>query len=184
MFLPGGTGNRYDEPDYIYWMYLVISEFYEDYPAIDPLLYLFTNFGKKVSNRANVITPERGAFGCTRDEVLSRPWDSRTQNELEDVRIPALLVIEKPFKQFTPVSDRFAVLRLTEAFGEVEQYATLFSRLALEINAGHDLFNWLQTSARKQLPGKLLRRLSESVEIKPGAFGLSIDVKRLLIGKA
>ena len=54
--LPGTSWrDRYLEPDYLYRMYLVMSEYFEEYAPIEPFIRLVTNFGRAVDT-AEVIT--------------------------------------------------------------------------------------------------------------------------------
>ena len=110
-------------------------------------------------------------------------WDTATKEDLTENKNPYLLITRKPLRDFSPVTDEFIILNFPEALDNSKQYIELFDEIAREISAGRNIFEWNRSKSRKQIAGRLLKRLVESVEMKPGALGFSIDLKKLLAGK-
>jgi hypothetical protein len=70
-------------------------------------------------------------------------------------------------------------MRFPEAISRPTQYVEVLDEIASEIKSGRDIFEWKNRSRKdKGVPQRLL----EAIEAKPGAFGFSIDLKKLLTG--
>jgi hypothetical protein len=174
--------GRFDDPDYSYWMYLVISEFLQNYGPLEDFIQLVSNFARVVDGRANVVIPFPDAYGGTRKYVLYQSWDSATRSELQNTLHPYILVLRTPLAIIDAKKDEFIILKFPEALAYSERYLELFTEIAEEILAGKDLFEWKNAEHRKEVAGKILSRITEAVSIKPGILGFSIDIKKLLVG--
>ena len=173
-----GVGSTTD-----YSMYLVINKYFEDFAPIEPLLQLLVNFGKDLGSSATVHVPLKGAYAKTRRSVLRRPWSDKLWEELDREKRLYLLITKKPLSQFKPREDEFIILRFAEAATDPAQYVELFGDIAREIERGTDLFKWRHVKARRKVAGTLLRRLLESIDVKPSVLGIGIDLKTLATGK-
>jgi hypothetical protein len=174
--------SRFDDPDYSYWMYLVISEFLQDYGPLEDFVQLVSNFGRVVDEKASVVIPFQDAYRDTRNYVLNQSWNSATRSELQNTLHPFILILKTPLARIDAEKDEIIILKFPEALAYSERYVELFSEIADEIFEGKDLFEWKHAKHRKEVTGKVLNRIAESLSIKPGLLGFSIDVKKLLTG--
>jgi hypothetical protein len=174
--------DDYTSHEYRYLMYLVLNEYLEDFEPIVPLIKLLRNFGRILQDKAMITLPMKGAYGKTRQAVLKLPWNYKTWEELDRTHNPYLLITCTPLANLDPVKDKFIIMHFSEATSNVAQYADVLDEIAKEIKCDKDIFKWKQMKARQQIRGRTLKRVLESVEAKPGAFGFSVDLKKLLIG--
>ena len=174
--------SRFDDHHCEYWMYLVINEFLQNYRPLEDFIQLVSNFGRVVDERANVVIPFNDRYRETRNYVLNQSWNSATKTELQSTLHPYILVLRTPLARIDTEKDELIILKFPEALAYSERYVELFSEIADEILKGNDLFEWRHAKHRKEVAGKILNRVAESVSIKPGMLGFSIDIKKLLIG--
>ena len=182
MSTPAMAVSRFDDHDYSYWMYVVISEFLQDYGPLEDFIQLVSNFGRVVNDKACVVIPFQFAYRDTRTYVLNRPWKSPIADELQDTLHPFILILRTSLPKFDAEKHEFIILKFPEALAYSEKYVALFSEIADEILGDRDLFEWKHTEHRKELAGKILNRVTESISMKPGILGFSIDIKKLLTG--
>lgn len=174
--------DDYVSDEYQYWMYLVINAYLEDFASIDPLIKLLRNFGKDLQDKALISLPLKGAYAKTRREVLNLPWSYKIWGELDRTSNPYLLITCTPLANFYPAIDKYIIMHFPEAISNVAQYIELLNEIAEEIKADNDIFKWKQRKARQRIAGSTLKRVLESIEAKPGMFGFSVDLKKLLVG--
>ena len=175
------TGGYPTSPMYSYWMYLVISEYFENLRQIGDFVQLIINFGNNLADKANVNVPLTGSYSTTRRDVLRLPWNRETWEELDRAKDPFLLITRKPFSSFKPLSDEFITIRFPEAFSNAAQYVEILDEIARQIKSGANLFQWRNRN-RKSVG--FHQRIFEAIEAKPGAFGFSVDLKKLLPQKS
>ena len=173
------TGDYGGSPARKYWMYLAISEYFENVRPLDDFVQILINFGETLEDKAKVTLPLRGAYSRTRRSILRLSWDHDTWEDLDRTKDPYLLVLPKPLSSFKPAEDQFIIMRFSEAISRPTQYVEVLDKIASEIKSGRDIFEWKNRPRKdKGFPQRLL----EAIEAKPGAFGFSIDLKKLLTG--
>lgn len=171
----------FDDPPYKYWMYLVINEYLEDVAKIDSLVQVILNFGKLLGDKGNVVIPMKGAYLETRKQVLELEWESNVFKQLKETEDPYLIIIGSKLKDFVPLLHRFIVLFFKDGVSDPVQYIQILKEISEEIKSDRNIFKWKDGKDQNQPQGNLLRRIYDAIEIKPGAFGFSVDLKKLLL---
>lgn len=179
------NSNGWTIGSFPYSMYLVLNEYFDGYEPLEHFTRIVKNFGKKLGKEALVAVPMKGSYGTLRRDVLGLAWEPRIGQELERIKYPYILVTRKPLAYFVPDQDEYIIMRFPEATydsNEILKYVEVLDEIATEINKGADIFEWRHAKARKRIAGKMLGRLYEAVEAKPGIYGFSIDLKKLITG--
>jgi hypothetical protein len=93
-----------------------------------------------------------------------------------------MLVINKGFENFNPGDHHWGIIWFSEFRDDPDSIPIIFSNLVKKIRQNINLFDFLSGLSRNDKT----RDFSEYFEIKPGIFGVSVDVKAILldIGKA
>lgn len=161
-----------------YWIYVVINEYYEGLILQDSFIQLMINFGTSLGDTAKVIVPLKGHYCQTRRSVLNLSWDENTWEQLDRATDIYMLITPYPLASFRPKNHKFILMWLPDATLNATQYINAMKSIAKEITTGNDIFEWhLQQTSKKN---KFIKLLSSSIEAKPGLFGFSIDLKKLL----
>lgn len=163
-----------------YSFYLVIHELYEDSDELVDFLAFLKAFGDKLKDRGTVVTPLPGAYERVKYFVPNRLWDSEYRKELEPRQNPYILVTEKELDNFRPDESQYMILKFPEPSPKRGPYVGLFDYMAEEIRQNHSLFDWQYVSPQGPPVAKILKQIWTAVEAKPGAFGFSIDLKKLI----
>lgn len=131
-------------------------------------------FARNAGAFGAVVKPFDGDVERTRQHVLDKPWP---KGEIEKVRrTPALLMIDQDFAAFDPREHRYVVLHLNDGEdGDAQLLRSLLQKLVAALpDENSDPFEIISQSLRDEN----VRNASEMIELKPGVFGVSIDLKR------
>jgi hypothetical protein len=158
-------------------MYFVISEDFEDYKPVENIISLLKNFARSLGEKAEVITPTRGHYKETHRQVTELSWPKYVKREIDAQVGPFLLVLDRKLVKFEPLKDKFILLKFPDAFRDPEIYIPLLNEMKKRIKKKEDIFEW--KSEGKKGTG-LFAQLIDAIEMKPGAFGFSVDLKKLL----
>lgn len=170
--------------DYLFF-YLTedyIQEQTELRKRIDPLL---EGFGRQLLDKGALVKAFDKDISSTKEEVIDK-W--KQQENLHDIvffkdnkHTPGLLMVNKDFEEFNPKDDQWLYISFRDFmddFGnfkifELQQLLTTFAEIC---NSDKDLFEEAKSYIRKNEAVEAHKIL----EIKPGIFGISLDVKEAI----
>jgi hypothetical protein len=110
------------------------------------------------------------------EQVLEKRWSAEVKAQLSDDPDPFLLVIDQDFASFDPETHRWGLVRLSNFQEKPEGIYRLLATLARKVQTQEDVFEYLKTVAKKDQANKFTKYL----EIKPGIFGVSVDMTAIL----
>lgn len=87
-----------------------------------------------------------------------------------------MLIINTAFEEFDPKEHVWSIVWFSDFQKSPEVIYRLFGAFARKIHGGEDIFTWADLLSKKTK----YSRLSKYLEIKPGVFGVSVDVKSAL----
>lgn len=149
---------------------------------IDPLL---EGFGRNLLNRGAVVKAFDKDILWTKDEVLDK-W--KQQEDLQEIvffkdnkHTPGLLMVDKDFDIFNPKTDQWLYVSFRDYmddFGnfKIFELQNLLMTFAEICNSDKDLFDEAKSYIRKNEAVDAHKIL----EIKPGIFGISFDLKEAI----
>ena len=140
----------------------------------DRLRQEIERFARNMGEHGAVVAPFAGDVERTRQHVLDKPWAER---EVEKVRrTPALLMIDQDFAEFDPREHQYVILHLNDGDeGDAALFRSLMQKLVDALpDEGSDPFKLISEALRQ----REVQDAAEMIELKPGVFGVSIDLKR------
>lgn len=170
--------------DYLFF-YLTedyIQEQTELRKRIDPLL---EGFGRQLLDKGAIVKAFDKDISSTKEEVIDK-W--KQQENLQDIvffkdnkHTPGLLMVNKDFEEFNPKDDQWLYISFRDFmddFGnfKIFELQQLLTTLAEICNSDKDLFEEAKSYIRKNEAVEAHKIL----EIKPGIFGISLDVKEAI----
>ena len=110
------------------------------------------------------------------ENVMAKGWPEDIQNRFANEQDPFILVIDRDFAIFNPGEHPWAIIWMSDFFKEPGTIYRLFGSLARRVDRGQDIFEYLQSVARKQK----IEKVNSYFELKPKIFGVSVDIKAML----
>ena len=107
------------------------------------------------------------------ENVMAKAWPPDIQNRFYSEQDPFIVVIDRDFAAFNPTEHPWAIIWMSEFFKEPGTIYRLFGSMARRVERGQDLFEYLQSVARKQK----IEKVNSYFELKPKIFGVSVDIK-------
>ena len=133
-------------------------------------------FGADLGLKATVVQAygkrEYSAFG----EVQNKKWPQAIEERFNVEQDPFMLLINRDFKTFEPHEHPWSIIWFSGFFDNPEKIPRFLAGLARKVEADEDLFDYLKSLERKEG----LQKLVDHVEIKPGIYGVSVDIKAIL----
>ena len=142
--------------------------------SLEPLLQ---KFARDLGASGAVVRAFPPDVEQAKNSVLAKNWAAGQRTQIR--KSPGLLILDVDFAQFDPQRDQWLHISLRDAMdrhGHVEifELEEFFSQLAQACRDDDGVFEVVKRNARRQA----LREVAASVDIRPGAFGVSFDVKR------
>ncbi len=140
-------------------------------------------FGSDLALKGKVIEAYSRAKWETFKEITDKEsWPEKVKGRFEREQFPFMLVINKDFQEFNPNEHHWSVIWFSDFRDDPDSIPIIFSNLVRKIKQNINLFEYLSGLSRDAKT----KDFSEYFEIKPGIFGVSVDVKAILldIGKA
>ena len=134
------------------------------------------SFGEALGLRGSVIQAYRSARGDTYQEVVQKDWPQQVSERMNSEQDSFMLVIGEDFNKFDPKIHQWSLVWFSDFWKQTDSIWRVFAALAQKVRRGDDIFDYLEGVSRKQK----YATLSKYIEIKPGLFGTSIDVKAIL----
>lgn len=133
-------------------------------------------FGEALGERGKVVqafdSMSRRAF----EQVIEKGWSAELKAQISDDPDPFLLVIDQDFASFDPGTHRWGLVRLSSFYEKPDSIYRLLAMLARRVQREEDVFEYLRTVVKR----KETSRFSKYLEIKPGIFGVSVDISAIL----
>ena len=160
---------------YLYLFFLVADRYWIDTSeGRDIGAVVEEAFARDLGERGAVVTSFLEDRDRNHQLILSKPWPSNVVELLDGRSDPILLVISHDFMTFDPRQDDYALVLLGNDVREVIQN---LKRLAKYVRNGEGLFDFLK---KRGSVDTAWRRLAQASELKPGAFGFTVDLKQLV----
>ena len=168
-FIPIETGKQ---------KYLFFLVTWNDFvtPITEELMKHREAFGEALGLHGSVIQAYRSATGKTYQEVLFKDWPTKITERMQSEQDPFMLVIGEDFKGFNPKTHRWSLVWFSDFWKKKNSIWRVFAALAQKVRIDEDIFNYLEGVSRKQK----YAAISKYIEIKPGLYGTSIDVKSII----
>jgi len=133
--------------------------------------------GQEIGLAGKVVHAYKHARWETFAEVKKKDgWPNDIDSRFDSEQYPFMLVINKNFEEFSPQENVWAVVWFSDFRENPDTISEIFSSLVKKIRQDEDLFAYFKGLTVKQTT----KEFTEYFEIKPGAFGMSIDVKAIL----
>ena len=133
-------------------------------------------FGADLGPRGSVIRAYQRHAKNSFGEVMAKTWPKDIRERFDNEQDPFILVIDRDFAVFNPGEHPWTIIWMSDFFKEPEKIYRLFGSLARRVERGEDIFEYVQSLARKQK----VKKAGKYFELKPGIFGASVDIKAML----
>ena len=134
-------------------------------------------FGIGLGLKGKVIESYSHAKGDTFKEITQKDhWPYNVKERFEKEQFPFMLVIDESFEKFDPGKHRWGIIWFSDFVNDPNSVPKIFGSLVRKIRQDIDLFEYLISLARDHKT----KEFTEYFEIKPGIFGISVDIKALL----
>lgn len=135
-------------------------------------------FARALGQDGVVVKPFAGDIETTKSHVLAKQWSKDHEEAL--LKTPSLLMIDTGFDAFDPQSNRWVLFSLGSGgwhhtiASDASQLRSLFEKIAAAVqNDNVDPFD----VALEAIRNATLKGTSEVFSLKPGMFGMSIDLR-------
>ncbi|MBK9016986.1 MAG: hypothetical protein IPM82_24625 [Saprospiraceae bacterium] len=124
--------------DYNYLFFLVAWNDYET-SIKEEIDKNFEKFGENIGVEGLIVQAYDKNKWETGDQIIGKDWgdlNERIQNEQE----PFLLIIDTDFATFSPKTDNWAIIWISDYFDDKNSIPQLFFALQKKLKSGEDLF--------------------------------------------
>ncbi len=133
-------------------------------------------FGEALGLRGSVIQAFKSARNSTFNQVVAKQWPQDIVKRMKTEQDPFMLIINQDFREFKPEMHPWGIVWFSDFWEKSNLIYRVFGALAQKVRGGEDVLGYLATLSRQ---GKY-KKLTKYLEIKPGLWGVAIDVKALL----
>ena len=163
-----------------YLFFLVTEEYIHNSRAVreslDPFL---ERFARNLGSVGALVKPFDESVSSTFEEIVNPPGLSQVALQIHD-RTPGLLVIDCDFVDFDPAGSQYLYISLRELLDQ-SGIADLFETqelfdLLITAAREHDLVDAFEKYLRERAREEAASLAREVLEIKPGIFGVSVDI--------
>lgn len=159
------------------------------YPVREELNRQVDAFGMDLGPSAVFFQPYAQRMYAIGEEVVRKPWPPDIVKRFESDQDPTILVLERDWDTFDPREHPYGIIWASMFSDKPEEIRSFLQELALHVRRG-DLIMYLRDVATRQQRAatldktqksvSLLARLASYIEIKPGVFGVTIDLSTIL----
>jgi len=169
-------GTKIDGYNYLFFW--VTQDYIEEHNRItqdlDPLLKIFA---RNINKSGVLVRPWQHDANITRDEIVNKNWDIRGLELIS--KTPGILILDTDFDDFDPKTNPWAFLSFRDsmdqnAFIRIWDIQELLAKLGRACLEKKDIFKTLSIAIKENR----INNLVDAIEIKPGFFGISFDVKK------
>ncbi len=129
-------------------------------------------FARDMGNFGAVVKPFAGDVSDVNRDILSKQWTEEQREELR--RTPALLMIEQDFDDFDPSAHPWVVIHLEASNQGAAQLRSVLRQITDAVNTPDSS---PITVVQQALRNARLLEASKAVSLKPGAFGINVDLR-------
>lgn len=169
-FLPVEIGNK---------KYLFFIVTWNDYVTQvgEELEKQFSAFGEDLGPTGKVVKSYKSATHKSFDEVMGKTWPEEIVTKFKTVQEPFMLVIDESFEDFDPVINQWGIVWFSNFFQNPGAIYRLFGLLARKVREDDDIFEFLNTIAKKEK----LKKFGKYFQLNnPELFGIAIDVEAII----
>jgi hypothetical protein len=154
--------------------FLLFEDYIEAQHGLSAELKLeIERFARNMGDAGAVVAPFAGDVPITQGHVRAKLWPHDILRLLYDT--PAMLMIDKDFSEFDPRYDPWVLFHFGRGEQDAAKFRSLLEKVTEAVTGGSkDPFEIV----RKALQLEEVRSASESIELKPGIFGISIDLRK------
>jgi hypothetical protein len=158
------------------YLFLVVT--WNDFatPIADELQKQKDAFGEAMGLYGTVASAFRSAKNATYLEVRKKAWPPDTAYRMEREQDPFMVVIDRSFADFDPQAHPWSVIWFSDFFENAGSIYRVFAALAQKVRNNEDVFGYLSRLSRQEK----YKKWTQHLEIKPGLWGISINVKAIL----
>lgn len=131
-------------------------------------------FGESLGGKGKIIKPYDSASNRVFEEIFSKAWDSKISKRMQEEQDPFMIVTKVGFEKFDPNEDEWAIIWFSDFSNSPEDIPYTLRSMAITSKENNDLIEYLNKESAK----KEMASYAEVVELKPGLFGCSIDLKK------
>ncbi|MCP3872890.1 MAG: hypothetical protein GY699_07015 [Desulfobacteraceae bacterium] len=131
-------------------------------------------FGEALGQNGKIIKPYDSASYSVFEEILSKDWDSKISERMREEQDPFMIVTKVGFENFDPNEDEWVIIWFSEFSNSPEDIPYTLRSMAKTSKENDDLIEYLNKESAK----KEMASYAEVIELKPGLFGCSIDLKK------
>ena len=164
-----------------YLFFVVSARPYDTSPIEQRLKQDLSTFGEDLGPYASVVRTYPQRAEMQRTHFAGLPWPTDIGKRLRDPDWvdPVILILDREYTDFDPQQHQWAIVWL-EDYNPDTLYK-VFTKLARMVRAPDgDIIERLRRSAAEGKVRSAARRLLGVFEIKPGLFGVSLNVNALL----
>jgi hypothetical protein len=164
-----------------YLFFVVSARPYETSPIEQRLKQDLSTFGEDLGPYASVVRTYPRNAEIQREHFSGLSWPGRIGERISDPDWvdPLMLILDREYADFDPQQHPWAIVWLEDYNPDtLYKVFTKLARLARDPDA--DLIERLRRSAAESKVKSAARRLLGVFEIKPGLFGVSLNVNALL----
>ncbi len=162
---------------YDYLFFLVTDAYWLQSGGSNSLNYILEEtFTRRLGRHGAVVSSFSDNVEENYQRVLAKEWPPKVKEVLQNPSDPKLLIIATDFDEFDPQGHRFALVDFREYRGDTEAFIDVLRAMEQVVTNGEDLFSWWETRASKS--DSLLEREREAIELKPGIWGFSFDLRK------
>lgn len=134
-------------------------------------------FGADLGENGRVVRSYQQHAKKSFDEVVQgKQWPKEICERFFKEQDPFILVIDRDFNAFDPDKNSWALIWMSDFYKEPQSIYRFFGSLARRVGRGEDIFEYLQSVARKQK----MMDAAKYFELKPKILGVSVDIKAIL----
>jgi hypothetical protein len=129
-------------------------------------------FARNMGDSGVVVAPFAGDVPTTQGNVRDKHWPHESVELLYET--PAMLMIDKDFDEFDPRYHPWILFHFGRGEQDAAKFRSLLQKIAEAVTDGSkDPFKIVE----KALQLEQLSSASKSIQLKPGVFGISIDLR-------
>ena len=129
-------------------------------------------FARNMGEFGAVVVPFAGDAERVHAHVLDKPWPAPAEQCIRPT--PALLMIDKDFNEFDPRKHQWIVFHLDDDESSAGKFRSLMQKLIEALpDQQADPFKVIRDAQREEE----ISKAANMIELKPGLFGISIDLK-------
>jgi hypothetical protein len=135
-------------------------------------------FGEALGAKGAVFTPFKSKLSATNEEFYDKDWPDAIMDRLVggDGGDPLMLVIDTDFTRFDPLVNQWRIIWFSDYRDSPQDIVQLLRLLAATARRDEDVMSYIGKLARR----RSMRKWTTFVDITPGVFGVSVDLKALL----